>query len=141
MRWIKPLHQDYFWEFLNESFKSHVFHNLNYLYNCAFPPANKNICKWMKERKIIFLSASGGHKRTIVLLVITAFSVKWKDPAIANHLKKHFLKNEKQHLSWILRLHGKSVFVTSIFIQYSSSVANFTIGRERQIYTKEQRGK
>lgn len=101
MRWIKPLHQDYFWEFLNESSKCHVFHNLNYLYNCAFPSANKNICKWMKERKIMFLCASGGHKRIIVLLVIAVFSVKWKDIAIANHLKKYccFLKNEKQHLS------------------------------------------
>lgn len=155
----KPHHQDYFWEFLKKSSKFHILHNLNDLYNCVFPSANKNICKWMKERKIIFLWASGGHKRTIVLLDIALFSslfvltrnnsywfihnIKWKDTVIANHLKKYccFLKNEKQHLGQILTLHCKAVLVTSIFIQYSSSLAIFTVGRERQFYTKEQRGK
>lgn len=29
MRWIKPLHQDYFWEFSSESSKFHIFENLN----------------------------------------------------------------------------------------------------------------
>lgn len=112
MRWIKPLHQDYFWEFSTESSKFHIFQNLNDLHSRVLPSANKYICKWMKERKIVFLWVGGSHKWTIVLVVCCCiFSlylsmlgiihiVKRKDTAITNRLKKCccFLKREKQHL-------------------------------------------
>lgn len=108
MRLIKPLHQDYFWEFSTESSKFHIFQNLNDPYSHVLLSANKH----MKEGKEnnIFVSWWWSQKNycvaccCIFLLYLytvgTIRIVKWKDAAITNCLKKccRFLKTEKQHL-------------------------------------------
>lgn len=137
MRWIKPLHQDYFWEFSTESSNFHIFWNLNVIYSHVLLSANKYICKWMKEKKRMFLWDGAGHKRAIMLLFCCCIFplylsmlriihiVKWKDTAITNHLKKCCWFFEKRKAAF--GLNSDSALWISVSRKHINSVFLFFI--------------